>query len=244
VIVGKSMPEDRDDRYFGFVQTLDAKPRRRLFEVLRGQGFQMNQDITFLTDGGDDVRDLATDMSPCAEHCLDWFHVTMRLTVLTQYAKGLAHHDPGEAADLRDRLERIKWKLWHGDGREALARIEDLADDVDGLESDYPNLKRFVVAANEFATYIRNNMASIPNYGERWRYGEPISTGFVESTVNVVVGKRFAKKQQMQWSKLGAHRLLQTRTQTLDGTLRKTFITWYPAMAANDTEAPIPAEAA
>jgi hypothetical protein len=25
-------------------------------------------------------------MSPCAEHCLDWFHVTMRLTVLTQYA--------------------------------------------------------------------------------------------------------------------------------------------------------------
>ena len=41
VIVGKSMPEDRDDRYFGFVQTLDAKPRRRLFEVLRGQGFQM-----------------------------------------------------------------------------------------------------------------------------------------------------------------------------------------------------------
>jgi|SRR3954451_11582483 hypothetical protein len=80
----------------------------------------------------------------------------MRLTVLTQYAKGLAHHDPGEAADLRDRLERIKWKLWHGDGREALARIEDLADDVDGLESDYPNLKRFATAANEFATYIRN----------------------------------------------------------------------------------------
>jgi hypothetical protein len=76
VIVGKSMPEDRDDRYFGFVQTLDAKPRRRLFEVLRGQGFQMNQDITFLTDGGDDVRDLATDMSPCAEHCLDWFRAT------------------------------------------------------------------------------------------------------------------------------------------------------------------------
>jgi hypothetical protein len=66
----------------------------------------------------------------------------------------------------------------------------------------------------------------------------------VESTVNVVVGKRFAKKQQMQWSKLGAHRLLQTRTQTLDGTLRKTFVTWYPAMAANDTEALIPAEAA
>jgi hypothetical protein len=44
----------------------------------------------------------------------------------------------------------------------------------------------------------------------------------------------------MQWSKDGAHLLLQTRTQTLDGTLRETFRKWYPA--AND--APTPAAAA
>jgi hypothetical protein len=30
----------------------------------------------------------------------------------------------------------------------------------------------------------------IPNYGERYRHGERISTGFVESTVNQVVSKR------------------------------------------------------
>ncbi len=28
-------------------------------------------------------------LSPEAEHLLDWFHVTMRLTVLKQIAKGL-----------------------------------------------------------------------------------------------------------------------------------------------------------
>ena len=67
-----------------------------------------------------------------------------------------------------------------------------------------------------------------------WFKGERISTAFVESTVNLVVSRRFAKKQQMQWSKQGAHRLLQTRTRTLDGTLRDLFTTWYPAMAAND----------
>ena len=33
----------------------------------------------------------------------------------------------------------------------------------------------------------------------------------------------------MQWSKAGAHLLLQTRTQALDGTLRETFRKWYPA---------------
>ncbi len=84
---------------------------------------------------------------------------------------------------------------------------------------------RFAKAAAEFTGYIRNNRAIIPNYGERRRYGEPISTAFVESTVNVVVDKRFAKKRQMRWSKVGAHRLVQVRTRTLDGTLRETFAT-------------------
>jgi hypothetical protein len=32
-------------------------------------------------------------MSPQATHILDWFHVTMRLTVLEQYGKGLVHCD-------------------------------------------------------------------------------------------------------------------------------------------------------
>lgn len=245
VIVGKSVPEDRNDRYFGFVQTLDDKPRRRLFNILQDQGLQMNQDIVFLTDGGDDVRELASDMSPCAEHYLDWFHITMRVTVLGQYAKGLVHHNPAEAEAIQDRLERIKWRLWHGDGREAATQIEDLAEDLDVLESDDPNLTRFAQAAAEFAIYIRNNLGAIANYGERWRHHEPISTAFVESTVNVVVSKRFVKKQQMQWSKKGAHRLLQTRTQTLDGTLRDTFLKWYPAMAvANNAQSLPPAVAA
>ena len=84
------------------------------------------------------------------------------------------------------------------------------------------------------ATYIANNAAAIADYSERWDHGESISTAFVESTVNLVISRRFAKKQQMQWSKKGAHRLLQTRTQTLDGTLRDLFTSWYPAMAAND----------
>jgi hypothetical protein len=41
-------------------------------------------------------------------------HITMRLTVLSQYTKGLAHHNPVEALALHSRLDRIKWRLWHG----------------------------------------------------------------------------------------------------------------------------------
>jgi hypothetical protein len=110
--------------------------------------------------------------------------------------------------------------------------------DVATLASGYPGLTRLVKATAELATYIENNAAAIPDYAERWDHGEIISTAFVESTINLVVSKRLAKKQQMQWSKKGAHLLLQTRTCTLDGTLHDLFTTWYPGMPANDVQAP------
>ena len=107
---------------------------------------------------------------------------------------------------------------------------------MDGLEIDYPNLRKFAKSAHEFAVYIRTNTGSLINYGERFRAGERISSCLAESTVNAVISKRFAKRQQMQWTKRGAHLLLQIRTRTLDGTLRPLFERWYPGLA-NDNSA-------
>ena len=56
----------------------------------------------------------------------------------------------------------------------------------------------------------------------------PISTAFVESTINQVVSRRFVKKQQMQWTLRGAHLLLQTRTRVLNEDLDEVFRRWYP----------------
>ena len=100
VIVGQSVPEDRDARYVGLVHTYDAKPKRRLFDLLKSQGLQANQDVTFLTDGGEEIRALAEFVTPESEHVLDWFHITMRLTVLCQYARGVAHHDEAAGKSL------------------------------------------------------------------------------------------------------------------------------------------------
>ena len=117
-----------------------------------------------------------------------------------------------------------------------------MAKDVAALASGYPGLTRLVKATA--GTYIGNNVAAIADYAERWDHGEIISTAFAESTVDLVVSRRFAKKQQMQWSKVGAHRLLQTRTKTLDGTLRDLFTRWYPGMSVNDNQVPALARAA
>lgn len=105
---------------------------------------------------------------------------------------------------------------------------------------EYANLGKLVRAAHEFGSYIRHNTASLINYGERHRSGERISSSLAESTVNVVVSKRFAKRQQMQWTKRGAPLLLQTRTRTLDGSLRVLFERWFPGMATDGAADPLP----
>jgi len=235
-IIGKSITAEGAATCFGFVQSDDAKPRQRLVAVLQAQGMQMNQQITFLSDGGDNVRDLPLYLNPLAEHILDWFHITMRLTTMGQMAKGVrSRDDPALATTLHETLERLKWYLWHGNVFRALQLTDDLADDLEIMEGS-AEARKLLKAVREFDTYIRVNRAFIPNYGERYRYGETISTAFVESTVNQVMSKRMAKRQQMRWTRRGAHRLLQVRTQVLDGALRGVFRRWYPAMASEDRD--------
>jgi len=248
VIVGKSVlefkrnaeGEEKSKKCFGFVQTFDEKPRRRLFELLKSQGLAMNQQVTFLSDGGDDVRQVQQYLSPEAEYWLDWFHITMRITVMKQMARGLAKETkPSPDGDgqpaagpagksIEKELQSLKWNLWHGNVERALARIEDLQWDLELTVGDAETRTKLLKQLGEFNGYIQNNREFIPNYGERYRNGERISTGFVESTVNQVVSKRMVKKQQMAWTERGAHLLLQTRTRVLNGELEETFRRWYP----------------
>jgi hypothetical protein len=74
------------------------------------------------------------------------------------------------------------------------------------------------------------------NYGERHRCGERISTGFVESTINQLIARRFVKKQQMRWTPHGAHLLLQIRVQALNDDLHAAFEHWYPALRRQQHE--------
>jgi hypothetical protein len=207
VIAGKSMPAEGPAKCFGYVQTYDTKPKRRLFEVLNAQGMQMNQQITFVTDGREDIRELPLYLNPNSEHLLDWFHVTMRLTVMANMAKSLRAPPPDPdfpssqsmalAASVGEELVRLKWFLWHGNVFRALQIVDDLVVDLD-VEDPAPEQAKLLKAVTEFDTYIRANASSTPNYGERHRAGETISSSFVESAVNQVVSKRMVKKQQMR----------------------------------------------
>jgi hypothetical protein len=169
-------------RYVGLVHTYDSKPKHRLFDLLKSQGLQANQDVTFPTDGGEELRALTEFVTPESEHVLDWFHITMRITVLSQYARGVAQRDVAAGKSLLIELERIKWLLWHGNQYHAVQTFGFFLDDVDALEVDYPNLSKFARAAQEFSVYIASNAGSLINYGERYRAGERISSCLAESS--------------------------------------------------------------
>jgi hypothetical protein len=236
VIAGKSVLEfERDaeksvrsSQCFAYVQTYDTKPRRRLWELLKSQGLQLNQQVVFLSDGGEDVRHVPEMLCPEGEHWLDWFHITMRLTVLLQQTKTVQTDHPALGLGVADLLGRAKHCLWHGNVGKALDRLESAQSDLECVEEPTPAIAKLLKGIGELRTYVDNNHAFIPNFGERYRQGETITTAFVESTVNQVVSKRMVKKQQMRWTPRGAHLLLQARTQLLNGTLEDTFRSWYP----------------
>ena len=76
------------------------------------------------------------------------------------------------------------------------------------MEVPKANLGKLTRSAQEFAVYIRSNVGSMISYGERFHAGERISSAMAESAVIAVVSKHFAKRQQVQWTRRGAHLLL------------------------------------
>jgi len=172
VIAGKSMlafrrGEDQPNpsiKCFAFVQTYDEKPKRRLFELLQSQGLQMNQQIEFRSDGGDTVRDVQLSLSPEADHLFDWFHIAMRLTTMTQSAKGLPDTmGEEETLPLRDevvrQLERTKWFLWHGNVFRAMKVLTSIIFDLDmaSWEREDAKIGKLCKAVQDFYTYIDRN---------------------------------------------------------------------------------------
>ena len=107
--------------------------------------------------------------------------------------------------------------MWHGNVYKALDNVDRIREP---LEIWYDQNNRFGKtwkALEEFYNYIEANRPFIPNYSER------ISTGFVESAVNQVIAKRFAKKQQVRWTRRGAHYFLQVRVKVLNEDLHAQF---------------------
>jgi hypothetical protein len=143
---------------FAFVQTYDKKPRRRLWELLKLQGMQENQQVLFMSNGGEDVRRVQQYLHPFSEHLLDWFHITMRFTVLQQQTKALQQERPETGADVSKQVESVKHLLWHGNTAEALERLASLSMDLSLIRAHSVAAAKVANGLAVFETYYMQQL--------------------------------------------------------------------------------------
>ena len=103
---------------------------------------------------------------------------------------------------------------------------------------------RHRASGERFVALLRDCASTLFDVARRYQIqAEQEQAGWIQP-VHSPGRMAIAERRVRQWSKVGAHRLPQTRTKTLDGTLRDLFTRWYPDMAVNDNQVPVIAVAA
>jgi predicted ArsR family transcriptional regulator len=160
------------------------------------QGMNQQTKVTALADGASNCWSVISSLAP---HCkqlesiLDWFHIGKRFQTVKN-ALG---------AGFEDSLERAKWKLWHGKVDEALKKLALLKRNV----TDEKKRSKL----NGLYQYIKSNKAYIVNYGERKRVNKTYTSQVAESHIESVINARHKRSGKMQWTREGAHNVLQIR---------------------------------
>ncbi len=128
ISAGRLLADDGAQSSVGFVRTVDQHSRTRVQRAVAEQG-KTSDNLMVFTDGDSRLRDLQLSVLPRATHVLDWYHLTRRLTVLSNVVcstEAAAQLPSREHARLSEWVDSIKWRLWHGRPVTAIARLESL----------------------------------------------------------------------------------------------------------------------
>jgi hypothetical protein len=161
---------------------------------------------------------------------LDWFHLAMRVQHVAQAVTSwpaATEADRQAGTRLTETIERIRWRLWHGQVKRALDLIAETVVIVDATAED---MSAAATAARkvgrllgDLETYVSGQSNIIIDYATARRREEPISTAITESTVQWLLHRRMNAQQQMRWSPRGAHLMLKVRTSDVNGTLNRDY---------------------
>ena len=199
-----------------------------------GQGKKVPRpSVTFMTDGGSDIKSATPLPDKTSQRILDWFHLAMAFQVILKTATSLKRCCYSAKFTVIEEIERIKWKFWHGQSKGGSERLLLLAIWI-GLHPSTKTKDKLAQRLFNLFYYLEDNADHLVHYSRRHRDGLPISSAMAESVVNQVISHRFVKKQQMRWSPESAHRLLQVRTAVLNDELATHFQHWNPGFTMND----------
>jgi hypothetical protein len=240
VVAGKALDGDGHATRFAFVRNGGSEAGSAVGLALRRCGVNESTSVTVLTDGDAGLRAIHQQVAPHADPILDWFHIAMRFTNLQQLAKGInAAADGGTRSHALAEIDRAKWRLWNGLTERGIMGLMHLGQWAQAECFEHvPSLNKLARVLSDTIRYLELNADSIPDYGKRYRAGQRISTGFVESAVNEIVAKRMVKKQQMRWNRYTVQSFLDVRIHVLNDTLEDAFRHWHKGFrpVANQTE--------
>ena len=100
-------------------------------------------------------------------------------------------------------LERVKWTLWHGKSDEALAKLHMLMTTVTEAK------KRSQLEG--LYDYLERNKAYLVHDEERAQEQKTYTSHVAESHIESIINARHNKSGKMQWTRAGAHKVLQIR---------------------------------
>ena len=223
---GRGGRGSRPGRYFTTADTSKRELQSRTLQALQSEGYAGRGEVTVLSDGAEIMKRLPRALPQPTTHIIDWFHIAMKIQPLQQVADHVVRWRDAEKR--RNGPRRRRRPIAEV---EALARTDrsGRCDQLETMTNDFAKLRekgdlsatRLLHLAQPLLTYVRSNQSAIINYGARYRSGRRIASSLAESAVNSLVARRMVKKQQMQWSKRGAHLLLQVRAAVLNGDLRE-----------------------
>jgi hypothetical protein len=158
------------------------------------QGMTVETKVTALCDGAANCWSVVNSLE---DHCLeitkilDWFHIGMKFQNISL------------SKLLEEKLEKIKWCVWHGLSDDAFDRLNEIIPKItnEKMQSRVIKLKNYLV----------NNKKHLVNYAERYKNGKLISSSVAESNVESLINQRCKGQKHMKWTREGVHPLLQIR---------------------------------
>ena len=112
-----------------------------------------------------------------------------------------------------DSLSSCKWNLWHGNVEESLTKLEMLLLNISDKE------KRSQLKG--LYNYLKQNQEYVVNYESQKEMGKTFTSQVAESHIESIINARHKKSGKMQWSREGAHNVLQIRSEIISKTWTK-----------------------
>jgi hypothetical protein len=173
-----------------------ATMKTYVLHATRKQGLVQDTEVIALADGALNCWSVILSLEP---HCkqltciLDWFHIGKKFqNVRSAVEEGF-----------KDTLERVKWTLWHGKPEEALSKLKILITNVTDSK------KR--TKLEDLYDYLSRNQSYLVNYEERDKENKTYTSQVAESHIESIINARHKKSGKMQWTREGAHKVLQIR---------------------------------